>query len=117
MSLRDITRRLKTSVEELHGERLQDKFAGLGTTPIGELQCRTRAKVGGEISRMRLTPRSGVPALEIVIQDGTGDAVAVFTGRRTVPGIEHGRSLILEGVAHQDERKRKVFMNPAYTLL
>ena len=54
--------------------------------------------------------------LEIVISDGTGTAVAVFTGRRTIPGIEHGRHLVLEGVAH-DHHGRRVFLNPAYTLM
>ena len=103
-------------MEDLHDERLQDRFAGLDVTPLSGLQCRERARVGGEITRMRLTPRSGAPALEIVISDGTGDAVAVFTGRRSIPGIEHGRALLLEGVAHA-ERGKRVFLNPAYTLL
>ncbi len=61
-------------------------------------------------------PRSGSPALEIVVCDGTGDAVAVFTGRRTVGGLEHGRGVLIEGVAH-DEHGRRVILNPAYTLL
>jgi hypothetical protein len=116
MGLRDIARRLRTSVEDLHDERLHDRFAGFDVTPLSDLQCRVRCRVGGEISRIRLTPRSGVPALEIEISDGTGEAVAVFTGRRTIPGIEHGRALLLEGVAHADRGKR-VFLNPAYTLL
>ena len=65
---------------------------------------------------MRTVPRSGVPSLEIVVCDGTGDAVAVFTGRRAVGGLEHGRGVLIEGVAH-DERGRRVILNPAYTLL
>ena len=116
MGLRDLARRLRSSVDELDEERLQDRFANLDLTPLGELVCRVPARVGGEVSRMRLTPRSGVPTLEIVVTDGTGDAVAIFTGRRAIPGIEHGRSVILEGVAYS-QQDRRVFLNPAYTLI
>jgi hypothetical protein len=116
VGIRDLGRRLKASVEELDHARLQDRFAGLGMTPLAEVECRTPVRVGGEVSRMRLAPRSGVPALEIVVSDGTGTAVAVFTGRRTIAGVEHGRAIVLEGVAHSSHGKR-VFLNPAYTLL
>ena len=46
----------------------------------------------------------------------TGSAVAVFTGRRYVAGMEHNRAVLLEGVA-RSERGRLVMLNPAYTLL
>ena len=65
---------------------------------------------------MRVAPRHGIPALEVVLSDGTGDAIAVFTGRRAIGGIEHGRAMMIEGIAHE-ERGRRIMMNPAYTLL
>jgi hypothetical protein len=40
----------------------------------------------------------------------------VFTGRRKIIGVEHGRTLILEGVP-VPERDRLVIFNPAYTLV
>ena len=116
MGLRDLAKRLKTTVKELDDQRLQDRFTGMTVTPMSELACRTPARVGGEITRMRIAPRSGVPAFEITVSDGTGSAVAVFTGRRHLGGVEHNRAILLEGVAH-DERGRRVMLNPAYTLL
>jgi hypothetical protein len=116
VGLRDLKRRLTTAPEELHNESLRHRFKVPGTTTIGELPLRQPVKVAGEIKRMRTVPRSGVPALEIVVCDGTGDAVAVFTGRRAMGGLEHGRGVLIEGVAH-DERGRRVILNPAYTLL
>lgn len=116
MGLRDLAKRLRTSVEELDDRRLQDRFSGLNITAISDLQPRTPARVGGEITRMRIAPRSGVQAFEISISDGTGTAVAVFTGRRHLAGVEHNRAIVLEGVARQ-ERGRLVMLNPAYTLL
>ena len=83
---------------------------------IGDLTARRVSRVGGEVKRIGRAPRQGVPALEVVVADGTGDAVAVFTGRRQIAGIEHGRLLVLEGIV-RDERGRKVLLNPAYTLV
>lgn len=116
MGIRDLAKRLKATVDEIDDERLQDRFSGLGLTPIGELLARTPARVGGELTRTRIAPRSGVPAYEVTISDGTGSAVAVFTGRRYVAGLEHHRAVIIEGVA-RSERGRLVMLNPAYTLL
>lgn len=116
MGLRDLKKRLTATVEELDDERLQDRFAGLSLTTLGDLQARVPARIGGEVTRTRIAPRSGVPAFEITVADGTGSAVAVFTGRRYVAGLEHNRAVVLEGVA-RSERGRLVMLNPAYTLL
>lgn len=116
MGLRDLAKRLRTTVDELDDRRLQDRFSGLGLISIGEMTPRTPVRVGGEITRMRVAPRSGVPAFEITVDDGTGTAVAVFTGRRHLAGVEHNRAVVLEGVARV-ERGRLMMLNPAYTLL
>jgi hypothetical protein len=116
VGLRDLGKRLKTSVRELDEQRLQERFHGLDITAMCDIACRTPVRVGGEITRMRVAPRSGVPAFEITVSDGTGSATAVFTGRRRLGGVEHNRAILLEGVARQ-ERGRRVLVNPAYTLL
>jgi hypothetical protein len=116
MGLRYLKRRLTASINDLDCERLQDRFAGLELTAISDMACRHPVRVGGEVKRMRTAPRSGVPALEVVVSDGTGDAVAVFTGRRHIAGIDHHRALVLEGVPYA-EKGRKIMLNPAYTLL
>jgi hypothetical protein len=116
MGLRDLAQRLKSQPDELDTVRLQQRFSDLATMSIAELQCRDSSRIAGEIKRMRVAPRKGIPALEIVVSDGTGDAIAVFTGRRHIAGIEHGRAVILEGVAH-DEHGRRVMLNPSYTLI
>ncbi len=42
MGLRDLGKRLRATVEELDDERLHDRFAGLGLTPIGEARRAAR---------------------------------------------------------------------------
>lgn len=116
VGLKDLTRRLRATVDELDDERMQSRFAALHVTRLADLQPRVHATVAGEITRSRLAPRSGVPSFEITISDGTGQAVAVFTGRRHVAGMELHRALTIEGVARA-ERGRLVMLNPAYALL
>lgn len=116
MGIRDLTKRLRTSVDQLDDRRLQDRFSGLGLTCIGDMSTRTPVRVGGEITRMKVKPLSGITTFEITVDDGTGTVIAVFTGRRHLGGVEHNRALVLEGVA-RTERNRLVMLNPAYTLL
>lgn len=116
MGLRDLAKRLTADPNELDNQRLLNRFRNFDLTPIGQLKSRESARVGGEVKRIRVAPRHGIPALEVVVSDGTGDAVAVFTGRRSIPGIEHGRAIMIEGVV-RDDRGRRIMLNPAYTLV
>jgi hypothetical protein len=108
--------RLKASVDDLERARLMDRCRGLGITSIDQVVPRHPIRVCGEIHRVVIAPRHGVPTLEVVVSDGTGKITAVFTGRRRIIGIEHGRAVILEGVA-VPERDGLVIFNPAYTLI
>ena len=116
MGVKSLRQRLKASVHELERTRLIDRFGGLGLTAIADLTPRQPIRVGGEIHRVVIAPLHGIPTLEVVISDGTGSITAVFTGRRSIIGVEHGRAVILEGVAAPD-RDRCVILNPAYTLI
>ena len=116
MGLKDAFNSKVKPVRELDADRLVDRFAELRLQPLGELEARDRTKVCGEVKRMTIKPRSGIPSTEIVINDGTGDATVIFSGRRHVAGIEHGHCIIVEGVAYADAN-RLVFLNPKYSLL
>jgi hypothetical protein len=116
MGLKDAFNSKAKPMRELDAERLVDRFAELRLQPLGELEARDRTKVCGEVKRMTIKPRSGIPSTEIVINDGTGDATVIFSGRRHVAGIEHGHCIVIEGVAFADAN-RLVFLNPKYSLL
>jgi len=116
MGLKDAFNSKVKPVRELDADRLVDRFAELRLQPLGELEARDRTKVCGEVKRMTIKPRSGIPSTEIVINDGTGDATVIFSGRRHVAGIEHGHCIVIEGVAYADAN-RLVFLNPKYSLL
>src|SRR3954447_5306206 len=117
VSLRDRARkRLAPSVADLDKARLQDRYQGLDITCIGDIPLRQPARVGGEVQGLRVVPRSGSSSLEVTVTDGSGRAVAVFLGRRSLPGVTPGVGVVLEGVPRK-EGGRCVLVNPAYTLL
>ena len=111
-----MVRRLRATVDELDAARLQERFDHLELTPMSEATARVPLRVGGEVTRLRIVPRSGVASLYVVVSDGTGEVHAVFTGRRTLGGVHPGRGIVVEGVGHH-ERGELVVLNPAYTLL
>ena len=118
MPLRRLVKNLRTSTDDLHRAELTGRFdAGHhDTIPIATAPPRTRIRIAGEVARLRVVPRAGSPSLEATIDDGTGRAIVIFTGRRAIAGLDPGRGVVLEGTARA-ERNRLVLMNPAYTLL
>jgi hypothetical protein len=114
--LESLRKRLTATVEQLDQARLQDRYQGLHLTPLEDAPARRPLRIGGEVQETRVVPRAGSPSLEVTIADGTGRAVAVFTGRKTIGGLTLGRGVVVEGVGHVD-RGRLVLLNPAYTLL
>jgi hypothetical protein len=82
---------------------------------IGDAPRRVPIQIAGEVTGLRVVPKAGSPWLEVTVDDGTGGAVLVFTGRKRVPGIQPGRAIIAEGVA-RDERNRLTILNPRYSL-
>ena len=116
MALRDRINRLRADTVEIEQERLANRYAGVVETTIADAPLRQRTRIAGEITSIRVVPRAGSPSLEVSLNDGTGLAVAVFTGRKQIPGLTPSRGILLEGVPRQ-ERNRILLLNPSYTLL
>jgi amino acid transporter len=83
---------------------------------IGTLPDRARVTVVGEVTATRVVPRPSGPWLELTVDDGSGSIVAMFTGRRSIPGVQPGRLLQLHGVLRK-EKGRTVMLNPQYTIV
>lgn len=108
--------RFGRSTEDLHAEVLQRRYTVSGSTPISAASERGVSSVSGEVAALQVVPRAGAPSFEVTLDDGTGRAVMVFTGRSRVAGLDPGRSVAVSGMARV-ERGRLLFVNPAYTLL
>ena len=86
-----------------------------GTVAIGDVVWRTRVRVSGRVSAVRVQPLAGVGSLECTLTDDTGGINLVFLGRRTVAGIEVGSRMTVEGIA-TEHHGRLAIMNPVYRL-
>ena len=109
---------LAAPLHELDRARRAHRVAGAAPTDdrIAALPTRRAIRVVGEVTAARVVPRASSPWLELTIDDGTGSFVAVYTGRRSIPGVAPGRLVEFEGVL-SEEHARKVMRNPVYTLL
>jgi len=108
--------RLALTVADIDARRLQRRFEGVEVSWIGDVVERRPARFGGEVRSQHRSAPAGRPMLRVTVSDGTGSAVAVFTGRTRIRGLEAGGAVLFEGVG-RCERGQLVVINPAYTLL
>jgi hypothetical protein len=87
-----------------------------GAIPISQLQWRHTARVAGRVKTLRVQPWSGVPTLQCVLVDGSGEAITlVFLGRRSIPGIRNGTRMVAEAMVGKHDG-RLAMINPTYEL-
>jgi amino acid transporter len=96
--------------------RFRPLAATEGTTPIGDLVYRKRSRISGRVRSMRVQPWSGVQVLELTLVDNSGSITVVFLGRSSVPGIDIGVQLAVEGMVGSHNR-RLAIMNPTYEII
>ena len=107
--------RLTRSDEEVAAAELRQEVAGAGATPVAECTDRRRVRVNGVLRAVTFQPRAGVPALEAELYDGSATLSVIWLGRRRIPGIEPGRTLVASGLVSHSDRRRVMF-NPWYEL-
>ena len=114
MAIRSLLKKISTPIDEIDRAKLSEFAVGVaGAAPLDELPLRTPVLAAGEVRTGRIVPRAGSPACEVTISDGKGLLVAVFLGRRALPGLATGRRIIVSGVAAR--RGRELMMiNPMY---
>ena len=71
--------------------------------------------VRGMVRSVTLQPRTITPALEIELYDGSGSVSVVWLGRRQIPGIEPGRTMVVCGRLTCNTENPTIF-NPKYEL-
>ncbi|HTJ70061.1 MAG TPA: amino acid permease, partial [Actinospica sp.] len=83
---------------------------------VRDVRWRNRATLEGRIRSVYVGPVSGSPALEAELYDETGGITLVFLGRRSIPGIEPGAKVRVEGMVGETEGFLAM-TNPSYRLL
>ncbi len=95
-------------------QRLQERSGG--SEPISDVEWRQRAKVAGRIKSVRVQRGPGASNLECTLSDGSGSLLLIFQGRPTVPGIEPGARLVVEGMVGSWHQQLAI-LNPDYELI
>lgn len=79
--------------------------------PIAGAALRRRVGITGVVRDMRERAAGSGPILECTLEDASGSVTLRFLGRSTVPGVEAGRRLVVEGTIGC-EWSRRVVWNP-----
>ena len=77
-------------------ERLRER--AVGSVAISSTEWRQRAKVAGRIKSVRVQTGTAASNLECTLADESGTLLLVFQGRPSIPGIEPGARLVVEGM-------------------
>lgn len=113
---RRAVRRLAAGDEELEADDLRRQAESVGATTMVRCRLRQRATIRGTVRSITIRPRSGNPALEVDLYDGTAVVTLVWLGRREIAGISPGRQLRATGTVTSIGDRRVIF-NPRYELL
>jgi hypothetical protein len=114
--LRRRINRLTADETEIEAQALQHQVAAVGAERVSACRERDSVCVAGTIRSVTLKSLAGAPSLEADVYDGSGSVVAVFLGRRRIPGIEAGRSIVLHGRLTSQDHRQTIF-NPRYELI
>lgn len=115
---RGILSRWLRSQAQVEADELQEQLAHEHAEGLASIcNCRPgdNVTVRGMVRSVTLRPRSTVPALEIELYDGSGSVIVVWLGRRRIPGIEPGRTMIVQGRLTGSTSNPAIY-NPRYEL-
>jgi len=101
--------------ESAADEDLQITCAETGATPIKNCTKGDIITAFGVINTVTMRPRSGTPAVEVDLYDGSGHLLIVWLGRRQISGIEVGRSVTIYGRITCEGEAATIY-NPRYAL-
>lgn len=113
-AVRRFFHRMAESDEQRYAEEIEAWASQIpGSVRIRDVVPRSRVKLAGVVRRITVRPLEGHESLEALIYDGTGDVTLVWMGRRSIPGLNLGTRLVVEGLVVEQRSKRRV-VNPSF---
>ncbi len=88
----------------------------VGAEAIGDLTFRQRAHIAGRVRSITINRRENFVETRCVVADPTGAITLVFHGRPTVPGLERGTRLMVDGMVGM-QGGQAVILNPDYEIV
>jgi hypothetical protein len=109
-------KRLTRDEDQLDAARLTDEADEAGAQRVLVCAQGERVTLFGRLRYVDLRPTDSLASLVAELYDGTEGVQLIWLGRRSIPGIEPGRTVKVRGrVAMRDGVK--VIYNPDYDLL
>lgn len=110
-----LMRRWTASDADLDAEQLQRDTVLAGCVSVKDAERGQLVSVTGRLRTVVHRPRTNLPTLEAELFDGSDLVTLVWLGRRSITGIEPGRTVMARGrIAIREDRK--VIYNPYYEL-
>jgi len=100
---------------EMDAATARERAEHTGATPIAEAPLGVPIRVAGSLRSVCLCPVGSAPRLEAEMFDGTGRISLIWMGRRRIPGIDAGRSMVVMGRLTEVNGRVAMF-NPRYEL-
>lgn len=100
---------------ELEADSLSHDSVASGARAAGACSAGEKVEILGKLRMVELQPRDSLAALVAELYDGTDAVDLVWLGRRSIAGIEAGRTIRVTGrLAMRDGHK--AMYNPSYRL-
>jgi RecG-like helicase len=110
--------KLSQDTDQLRAQQIRRLCSELkGIQQIAESRPRTRPRVAGIVQSIKVIPRQETSLLEVEVYDGSDSLVAVWWGRREIPGVTLGQPLILCGTLIRSDNGAAQMINPEYELV
>ena len=113
-ALRRFLDKLSESDEARLSHEIEDWAASVpGSVRIADAPMREPVTLAGMVRRITVFPMEDNESLEALVSDGTGEVVVVFMGRRSIPGLDLGTRVVVQGVVGE-QRGIKRMTNPRF---
>lgn len=115
-TLRKLT---ESSEDRMLRESAEDhvrRHPGETVIPIRTCTPGETVTISGTIAKLAVRPEGSAPALEVELRDDSGHVFLVWLGRRRIPGLHEGRSLVVHGRLNCVTDHPTIY-NPRYELL
>ena len=112
--VRRFFRRMAESDESRYATEVQGWCNSVpGTVRIADAEPRSRVRLAGVVRRITVKPLEGHESLEALLYDGTGEVTVVWMGRRSIPGLNLGTRLVVDGLLAEQRGERRI-VNPVF---
>jgi RecG-like helicase len=112
---RKLTRKLTEDVEQLDAEEMAESSDASGAQRACDCSRGDEVTMFGRLRSVEACSKAANANIEAEFFDGTDPVTLVWIGRRKIPGIEPGRTVLIRGrVGERDGRK--IVYNPYYEL-